>query len=299
MAIDKLLRTGLLLLLGFYIGNSLLKNLDPTLREDLTVDPKVTALNVDESPLQPSVGSVSEGLIKGRSPATAATSTSATPTAKNTQSVESNLSALQSHSQKRWNIETDVFSGKVRTLTGGMLKNSGPPNEKRPEFIQQYSQSIFGVNPDKLVHKKSVLADRQVMVYQQTEFDIPIYGATLTLFYDDGNLVRVQSNLIETSGTPNLPQALVSRAQAFENLKTREQTLSRYLASKETTIFALGRPSESSPAYYLYRAPNQKVILVHNLNITETIAGHNVEKQALVDANTGRVVQVKTTTLQN
>lgn len=104
---------------------------------------------------------------------------------------------------KDWEQVRDPFSGQVRTYSGGKLELNGKEElEKAENFVKSYAEEIFGVAPSDLAFAKSSKAARLKVTYQQMLAGYPVYGSTLALLFEDGELRRVQNDL---QSQPQLP----------------------------------------------------------------------------------------------
>lgn len=103
---------------------------------------------------------------------------------------EAALAQLQNSSSRQWDVRRDHFSEQVRTLSEGVL---GQVSAK--DFVSQYSKSLFGVPSSHLFETRNETTDRTKIVYSQQVNGLPVYGSTLTLFYEGTALVRVQNDL--------------------------------------------------------------------------------------------------------
>jgi hypothetical protein len=128
------------------------------------------------------------------------------------------LALLQSSSREAWDLRRDDFSKTIRTLVHGELAADGTPRLSADDFVKTYSQALFGVDPGRLQFQTEEVTDRTRLIYQEMIDGIPVYGGTLTLFYENGALTRVQNDLqpgeIEDGSTD------FTVAQAFDRYKS-------------------------------------------------------------------------------
>jgi hypothetical protein len=116
------------------------------------------------------------------------------------------LGELQSNSKRAWNLKRDDFSNRIRTLSGGELESKTlVARQAGDDFVRAYSQGLFGVDPARVRFNREEVTDRTRLVYDQVVDGIAVYGASLTLFIENGSLTRVQNDLapLEVDSTSN------------------------------------------------------------------------------------------------
>lgn len=107
------------------------------------------------------------------------------------------LKKLQEESQKKWRLKKDSLSGRLKTLIAGKIKITGSTIEERAQiFIDTYAGEIFNTQGTSLRLKSKTLTAESILRYEQTYRDKTIYGASLTLIFENDSLVRVQNDLI-------------------------------------------------------------------------------------------------------
>jgi hypothetical protein len=135
------------------------------------------------------------------------------------------LGYLQSASKRSWDLKRADFSNQIRTLSGGELESESiVPREAGDRFVRFYSRGLFGVDPERMIFNREEVTDRTRLIYDQVVDGIPVYGGTLTLFFENGALTRVQNDLasydIDSSSRPS------PLSQAFSSYKSVQS--SRY-----------------------------------------------------------------------
>lgn len=108
------------------------------------------------------------------------------------------LARLQSESARTWTLRRDGLSGRARTLAQGAWSghSAASARDSADAFVKNYVQDIFGVAPDRLRFDAESITDRTRIVYTQIVDGVEVYGGTLSLFFEDGVLTRVQSDLV-------------------------------------------------------------------------------------------------------
>lgn len=189
---------------------------------------------------------------------------------------------------KDWAQTRDPFTGKVRTYSGGKLELNGKEElEKADTFVKSFSQEIFGVLPRDLVYAKSSRAARLKVTYQQMLAGYPVYGSTLALLFEDGELRRVQNDL---QSQPSLPVKMDWKFEdALEAYRQKPNGGLRQQAVIEKV--ELAKDPALIPRLILYPG-NRGLIFVYQFYVVEEMRGRAPARaMVLFDPLGLRVVQ--------
>jgi hypothetical protein len=107
---------------------------------------------------------------------------------------ESGLAAFQKASEKPW---TPAYggNGRLRTLSGGRIKLPGQSaREMADSFLQTYAQSLLGAQPNQLHYSQTINTDREKVIYDETVDGVRVYQGSLSLIFENGELIRVQDD---------------------------------------------------------------------------------------------------------
>lgn len=134
------------------------------------------------------------------------------------------LGYLQSTSKRSWDLKRDDFSNQIRTLSGGELESKSiVPREAADQFVKFYSRGLFGVDPAQVTFNREEVTDRTRLIYDQIVDGTPVYGGTLTLFFENGSLTRVQNDLapydVDSGSAPS------PLSQAFSSYKAVQSSM--------------------------------------------------------------------------
>lgn len=157
------------------------------------------------------------------------------------------LATLESLSAKPWTVRRDLSENRIRTLARGetALHEGETPSQAADSFVAHFAKALFGVDPENLFMTKTETTDRTRIVYQENFEGVPVYGATLTLFYENGALSRVQSDLASSEApSPNTPR--LSQAEAFSAYQRARGDSSIVLKSGKPILFAQASPMSAS-----------------------------------------------------
>ena len=125
------------------------------------------------------------------------------------------LAELQLNSRHHWDLRRDNFSGRIRTLFSGQLElKRAAVREAGDDFVKTYSQDLFGVDPSRVMFSREEVTDRTRLIYDQIIDGVPVYGATLSLFFENGSLTRIQNDLAPFGVEANSKPSLLSDAFA-------------------------------------------------------------------------------------
>lgn len=142
-------------------------------------------------------------------------------------SAEQALQHLQAQSKAPWNVRLSGPNDKIKTLSAGTYSGEKPEGFEgstdaglAQAFVNEYSESLFGVEPADLQKTKEEVTDRTKIVYTQVVDGTPVFGGTLTTFIENGELNRVQNDLSALSPSlPSAPSFSVNQAIADLNAK--------------------------------------------------------------------------------
>ncbi len=123
---------------------------------------------------------------------------------QNTDQRDQAIARLQDESQQKWKPVFDAQSGRLRTLESGRFEvpvNDGSAGlvDIAQKFLQTHSLGLFGVAPEGLRFDKIVDSERSKVVFEQYVDGRRVLGASLALVFENGALVRVQSDLVSDS----------------------------------------------------------------------------------------------------
>ncbi len=154
------------------------------------------------------------------------------------------LGYLQSASIRSWDLKRGDFSNAIRTLSGGALESKAiVPREAADQFVKFYARGLFGVEPERIQFNREEDTDRTRIIYDQVVDGTPVYGGSLTLFFEGGALTRVQNDLapyeIDESSRPS------PVAQAFTKYRDVQSSMFDVAlqepASNRMVLFPNGR----------------------------------------------------------
>ncbi len=189
---------------------------------------------------------------------------------------------------KYWAQARDPFTGRVRTYSGGKLELNGKEElEKADNFVKSFSREIFDVPAGDLVFAKSSKAARTKVTYQQMLAGYPVYGSTLALLFEDGELRRVQNDL---QSEPRLP---VKTEWKFEDVFEAYRRKPNGGLRQQTVIekVELAKDPALIPRLILYPA-SQGLIFVYQFYVDEESPGRApARSMVLFDPSGSRVVQ--------
>jgi hypothetical protein len=185
---------------------------------------------------------------------------------------------------KDWNQARDPFTGKVRTYSGGKIELPGQTEtEKAGHFVREYARILFGVTPEDLAFEKASRAARLKVVYQQMAGGYPVFGSTLALLFENGELQRVQNDLQSEAGLPPKPE--VDFGAVFEAYRRRPGAGLRAQAAVTKTV--LVEDPALSPRLVLYPA-DRGLVFVYQFHVDESPGGRAM---VLYDPSGNRVVK--------
>jgi hypothetical protein len=189
---------------------------------------------------------------------------------------------------KDWEQVRDPFTGQVRTYSGGKFELNGKEElEKAENFVKSYAEEIFGVAPSDLVFAKSSKAARLKVTYQQMFGGYPVYGSTLALLFEDGELRRVQNDL---QSQPQLP---VKTNWKFEDVLEAYRQKPNGGLREQSVIekVALANDPALTPRLILYPS-GQGLIFVYQFYVDEEFRGRAPARaMVLFDPSGLRVIQ--------
>lgn len=135
------------------------------------------------------------------------------------------IEGFQKQSRKTWDVRRAGARGTIKTLANGLWSyGQGDYELMAKVFVRDFVEGIFGVSPDSLVLNKLEKTDRTKAVYNQVENGVPVYGATLTLFFENGVMTRVQNDLVAKSPTLNSAIAGTAVFAAFQATESARYT---------------------------------------------------------------------------
>ena len=197
------------------------------------------------------------------------------------------LNRLEIASQKSWMPVVDLNTRRLKTLKGGVLDLAPTtPREKSDEFIRDYAADLFGVDPKDLSFERAIKTDRVKVVYQQIIGGVRVFTGTLALVYDEGLLMRVQSDL---SALPvEAEAALLSIAEAEKLVQTYGAQILNG-GGNQVTLVASG-PGLKTELVYFPSAKN--LVLAYQMIVDVwTDAKHSQRMKVLVNAHDGAFIQ--------
>lgn len=134
------------------------------------------------------------------------------------------LRAFQEESTRPWTVRRAGTNETIKTLARGSWTsgNGSDPRGSANAFVHDYSESLLGVPADQVRFSKEEITDRTKIVYEQFVDDTRVYGSTLTLFFEEGGMTRVQNDLIPKSPVLAIPPTDFTPAQAFAQFNASE-----------------------------------------------------------------------------
>ena len=158
---------------------------------------------------------------------------------------EAALRALQAESVRPWTARRSGFGNGIKTLVRGLWTtgNGSDIQGSATAFVHDYSESLFGVPAEQVRYAKSETTDRTKVVYDQFVNDMRVYGSTLTLFFEDGGLSRVQNDLVAKTPTRNEPPTGFTAADAFAQFNARESSAYTLMSRAPDTVLFPGPTS--------------------------------------------------------
>ena len=182
------------------------------------------------------------------------------------------LGYLQSSSSQAWTVKRDYFSPTIRTLSEGSLANSAnaTPREAADAFVKFYAKGLFGVEAERVKFNREEITDRTRLIYDQVVDGVPVYGGSLSLFFENGALTRVQNDL--AVGEIEESSKSIPVETAFEAYKSQTQRDSTLLSNQanRTVLYPTGHSliyisefltmEESKSFHVLYDPYSQFVI---------------------------------------
>jgi hypothetical protein len=197
------------------------------------------------------------------------------------------LDRLEKASQKSWVPVTDMNTRRLKTLKGGALAlESTTPKEKSDEFIREYASDLFGVDPKNLSYDRVIKTDRIKVVYHQIIGGVRVFMGNLALVYDDGLLMRVQSDL---SGLPIEPEApVLTVAEAEKRVQTYGAQISNGGGAQVTLVTS--EPNLKTELFY-YPAAKNLVLAYQMIVDVWKDAKHSKRMEVFVNAHDGTFIQ--------
>lgn len=195
------------------------------------------------------------------------------------------LKKFQEESLQKWQIKKDLFSGRVKTLSFGKIKMAGSTIEDQGQsFIDSYGAEIFKVEAPSLSLKSKTLTAQSILRYEQNFRDKKIHGASLTLIFESGSLVRVQNDLIST------PQLAADAERVLRNDEL-EQWLQSVSIAASQDIQKIGT-SHITSIEDVYLTSPQGLIDGASINLERLTQGALKDKyQLIVDLTGPRVIR--------
>lgn len=201
------------------------------------------------------------------------------------------LFKLQGQSKNPWVPGYTQLSAKrfIKTLKNGRYSLSGNSmDSKARKFIDEYSESLFGVSGDSLIFQENDQSNPTRVTYQQTLQGIPIHSRRLYLFIDGDTLVRVQNDLIHH-------QVQVSEVKVTEkvNIKELKDIIYRLLGGerKKMDPSALGDPS--SPEAFYISTSNYLVLAYRTVLSIKEFSHPRKDMEIFLDQNLQRILRAR------
>lgn len=203
---------------------------------------------------------------------------------------EEALVQLQNSSSEQWDVRRDNFSDQIRTLSDGVL---GQVSAK--DFVSQYSKSLFGVPSSHLFETRNETTDRTKIVYSQQVNGLPVYGGTLTLFYEGTALVRVQNDLsLNESVLGSGRLATVSDAFNFLQSSARLSASARGEAAPVLRSPALSSGAAAPVTSLVLYPSSSGLVHAYQFAVQEIRPGQKPESYlAIIDAQNLRLIAKK------
>ncbi len=153
------------------------------------------------------------------------------------------LGYLQSRSKKAWDFKRDDFKQTIRTLKNGQLAtDSLQPRDAGDAFVKFYAKGLFGVDPARVKFDREEVTDRTRLIYNEVVDGTPVYGASLSLFFENGQLTRVQNDLAQGELDPSSKSVPVQQAfDSYETLRGGGDIALQSNAANRTVLYANGR----------------------------------------------------------
>jgi hypothetical protein len=161
------------------------------------------------------------------------------------------LALLQSQSESAWDLRRGDFTDQIRTLIHGQLKTGegASPRSAADAFVKTYSQALFGVDPNHVQFDREEVTDRTRVTYQEVVNGVPVYGATLNLFFENGALSRVQNDMAVGEPASSSAPTNFTIKQAFEQYKAARENEADVTFAKEGQARTLLYPAGHSLVY--------------------------------------------------
>jgi hypothetical protein len=200
---------------------------------------------------------------------------------------EDPLAEFQAHSSRPWTVAKDPFTGRIRTLNGGGFHLEGESEIQKAEaFKESYASSLFSVPSSDLQTMTLIKTDRTKIMYQQAYGGYPVYGATLGLIFENQELARVQSDLVQIS-KPNMQVPAFSSDDAFALYKSN--------LSGDTKSSVVS-DAANQPQLLLFPSSNGSAVFVYHFYVDSPSVGGSIERfEVIVDAENQRVIRKHST----
>lgn len=223
------------------------------------LDPKVATVSVDQSSVADSDnnsgGAVSVDSLKSRKIAQSS-SPAAGPSATSSGSGgsapgDAALRAFQAESVRPWTVRRTGSANGIKTLVRGLWTsgNASDSMASAEAFVHDYSESLLGVPADEVKFLRQEETDRTKIVYEQNVNGVPVYGGTLVLFFENGGMSRVQSDLFAKSPTLSRAPADFDSNQAFAKFNSEEGSTYVNLSNEKARTILYPGPTALVYAY--------------------------------------------------
>ncbi len=158
---------------------------------------------------------------------------------------------LQAASSQPWEIRRDEMTDKIRTIARGQLsfEKSVSARAAADQFILKYGVDLFGVPAKDLLFVSESVTDRTRVTYKQIVAGTEIYGGSLNLFFEEGSLNRIQSDLSPLEPSLGTSPTDFTLAQAFERYKDLQAGQTETTLSRQATTRTVLFPASSRLVY--------------------------------------------------
>lgn len=194
------------------------------------------------------------------------------------------LRAFQEESTRPWTVRRAGTNEAIKTLVRGSWSsgNGSDPRGSATAFVHDYSESLLGVPAEQVRFSKEETTDRTKIVYEQVVDDTRVYGSTLTLFFEDGGMTRVQNDLIPKSPVLATAPTDFTPAQAFADFNASEGSGFENLSADSTKTVLFPGPTS--------------LVYSYDFNVRETATGKTY--RVLYDAEARALIKKLPTQLQ-
>lgn len=184
------------------------------------------------------------------------------------------LLQFENESRAPWIARREGLANRLRTLARGAWDASAE------SFVQRFAKDLFGVLPTNLNRLEDSVTDRTRITYQQVIYGTPVYGGTLSLFYEGQSLTRVQNDLVSMEPRFSAAPGNFSATDAFDRYKVAQTDVDvtfKTSAGHQTVLYPgpshlvyayqfsvietqRGDPSAAKSFWVLYDAEDQRLI---------------------------------------